>query len=354
MNDNKYLSGVIREQLEAGSHVVLVSIISMEGSAPRGSGTKMVVGVDGKSYGTVGGSLLEASAIAESQNVLTSRKSRVIDFDLAGNDTSGDGMICGGKAVLLLDFILATTDNQQLMRRMYDTISAGRNLYYLTAFRRSGGSLDIDGHSLLFSDGSLYGDDILTESGRAELKDELHTITSTTVLSIGEKSVVVDPISEVKTLYCFGAGHVAVPTAHIAAMCGFDVVVIDDRQEFANTKRFPEASQIRVIDDFGHALEGLKIDSDSFMVIITRGHQYDRLVLAQVLKTGASYIGMISSRSKRDAIYKALIATGVASVEDLTRVHSPIGLEIGAETPEEIAVSIVAELIYERDKQRKL
>ena len=151
-------------------------------------------------------------------------------------------------------------------------------------------------------------------------------------------------------MFLFGAGHVAVPTAHIAALVGFRVVVIDDRPEFANAERFPSASRIVVTDDFNQALKGLDIDRDSFIVIVTRGHQFDREVLEQSLKTSAGYIGMISSRKKKEAIFQALIARGF-NKERLEEVHSPIGIPIGGETPEEIAVSIVAELIQERSRQ---
>ena len=353
MNDDKYLSGIMARQLAASKPVVLVSIISMEGSTPRGSGTKMVVGADGKSYGTVGGSLLEAKAITESRNVLAGQKSTLINFNLEGDSKSSDGMICGGKAVLLLDFIPPSNENQSLFKKMFDAISAGRSFYFITAYTESGKAVDISGHCLFFSDGNSSGDCRIPETEIMRILEEIHNITVTTVLAPGSKKYVVDPIGSSKTLYCFGAGHVAQPTARIAAMCGFEVVVIDDREEFANNERFPEASQIHVIEDFRHALDGLKIDRDSYIVIVTRGHTYDRTVLEQALKTDAGYIGMISSRIKRDSIFKALINAGIASAEELKRVHSPIGLNIDAETPEEIGVSIAAELIQERARQRK-
>jgi xanthine dehydrogenase accessory factor len=153
-------------------------------------------------------------------------------------------------------------------------------------------------------------------------------------------------------MYCFGAGHVAVPTAHLASLVGFRVVVVDDREEYANTERFPDADEVRVIDDYNRAFEGFEIDADSFIVILTRGHRYDREVLEQSLKTKAGYIGMISSRKKRDTVYQTLIKEGVTTADRLAYVHSPIGLSIGAETPEEIAVSIVGEMIAERGKTK--
>jgi len=131
---------------------------------------------------------------------------------------------------------------------------------------------------------------------------------------------------------------------------GFRVVVVDDRAEFANAERFPDAGNVRVIDDFNHVLKDFDIDADSYIIIVTREHLYDRVVLEQALKTDAGYIGMIASRRKRNAIYQALLASDVKE-EELARVHSPIGLDIGGETPEEIAVSIVAELIQERARQ---
>jgi xanthine dehydrogenase accessory factor len=159
----------------------------------------------------------------------------------------------------------------------------------------------------------------------------------------------VDRIRKMKTIYCFGAGHVALPTAHLAALVGFRVVILDDRKEYANPDRFPEANKTLILNDYNRAMDGLDIDEDSFIVIVTRGHKYDREVLEQALKTSAGYIGMISSRRKRQAIYDALTAEGIKK-ERLDWVHSPIGIDIGGETPEEIAVSIVAELIKVRNE----
>ncbi len=109
-----------------------------------------------------------------------------------------------------------------------------------------------------------------------QLKEEFHTINTAAVRSVQDTEVLIEPVRRIKTLFCFGAGHVAKPTAHIAAMVGFRVVVVDDRPEYANANRFPEASQVAVTKDFSRALDDLAIDKDSFIVIVTRGHQYDR------------------------------------------------------------------------------
>jgi xanthine dehydrogenase accessory factor len=148
-----------------------------------------------------------------------------------------------------------------------------------------------------------------------------------------------------------GAGHVAKPTAHLACLVGFKVIVIDDRPEFANKVRFPEA-EVRVVKDFSQALDSASIDKDTFIAIFTRDHAYDRLVLEQALKTRAGYIGLMGSQKKRDAIYQSLLNQGFSS-QDIARVHCPIGIPMEAETPEELAVSIVGELINERAKQQE-
>jgi xanthine dehydrogenase accessory factor len=348
MNENEFLAQTIDAQLSAGSPVVLVSVMDVQGSGPRHSGAKMVVGADGASYGTIGGSLIEDAAIKESKKVLYTGKPEILSYDLTGKDVTSPDMICGGTTQLLLDYIPAAEKNQGFFRHWHDMVRRGREFCFLTYLKGKGDSLEVLHHALLHADGSTFGDASLADI--ESIKPELHNISSTCVFDLKDTRVLVDRIRRLKTLYCFGAGHVAVPTAHLAALVGFRVVVVDDRQDFANTDRFPEAHDILVISDFNHALDGLEIDEDSYIVIVTRGHQYDRTVLEQSLKTAAGYIGMISSRRKREAIYEALIAQGVKR-EQLETVHSPIGINIGGETPEEIAVSIVAELIQARSQQ---
>jgi xanthine dehydrogenase accessory factor len=271
-------------------------------------------------------------------------------YELNEKDADPPGMICGGVAELLLDCVAPTARNIDFFRCWYEAIQQGNSFYSVTHLKDADDSVAVLGHSILYPDGRVMGHTLMTRTDIERLRTELRNISTTSIIPLGDTRVVIERIHKLKTLYCFGGGHVAVPTAHIAALVGFRVVVVDDRPEFASTGRFPDADQIRLIDDFSWALEGLEIDPDSYIVIVTRGHQYDRVVLEQALKTDAGYIGMISSRRKREAIFDALMAGGVKK-EELERVHSPIGIAIGGETPEEIAVSIVAELIRERSQQ---
>jgi len=162
----------------------------------------------------------------------------------------------------------------------------------------------------------------------------------------GDLEVFIEPILTPPTLYMFGGGHISLPLAKMGKLCGFNVAVVDDRAEFANPDRFPEAEVI-LAEDFTKSFAKLKIDKSSYIVIVTRGHQHDEVVLEWAVGTPAKYIGMIGSKTKVKTIYAHLLAKGI-SKEQLDRVHSPIGLEIEAQTPEEIAVSILAEIIKVR------
>ena len=157
----------------------------------------------------------------------------------------------------------------------------------------------------------------------------------------------IEPLSSEGTVYIFGAGHIGQKLAQLTKFVGFRTVVLDDREEFANRELLGSADRIVVLSSFDDAMRDLTIDEESYLVIVTRGHVHDKTVLGQALRTRAGYIGMIGSRKKRDATYEVLAREGFTT-QDFARVHSPIGLSIGAETPEEIAVSIVAELIQAR------
>jgi xanthine dehydrogenase accessory factor len=308
----------------------------------------MVVTADGISHGTIGGSLLEAKATESARLVLTRRRPEFIEMDLDTSAATGTGMVCGGKAVVLLDYLPPDSENKSVFDCWKNAVLTGTDFYFLTFVPKQKKDRT-SRHALIFTSGEIVGN-IPAWASQSWSAIDVAQIHATTLFAVSDGRVIVDPIKKTKTLFCFGAGHVAVPTAHIAATVGFRVMVIDDRAEFANAERFPDADRIDVTKDYRHVFDGLEIDGDSFIVIMTRGHQFDHIVLEQALKTRAGYIGMISSRHKRDVVYRALRAKGFKK-QELERVHAPIGIDIGSETPEEIAVSIVAELIKVRAGQ---
>ncbi len=166
----------------------------------------------------------------------------------------------------------------------------------------------------------------------------------------GDMEVFLEPLPITPHLYIFGGGHIALPLAKMAHITGFKISIIDERPAFANPERFPDAAQT-ITSDIATAFEQLTIDHSSYIVIVTHGHKGDETALAAALKTPARYIGMIGSKEKNRTVFAHLLAQGYTQ-EDLDRVHAPIGLRIKAQTPEEIAVSILAELIQERRSDR--
>jgi xanthine dehydrogenase accessory factor len=162
----------------------------------------------------------------------------------------------------------------------------------------------------------------------------------------GRMQVFIEPIEGTPVLCLFGAGHVAQPLARMAKACGFRVELADDRIKFANAQRFPDADAI-VVDDLAAAADRMTLGANSYVVVVTRGHKGDQAALARVLGRGLRFVGLLGSRPKVVHILAALAEQGIPR-EELARVHAPLGIEIGAETPDEIAVSILAELIAVR------
>lgn len=332
------------QELARGETIVLAGITSQQGSTPRTAGTRMMIARGGKQVGTIGGGLLEGEVIEQSVKLLDGGPARLERFDLRHTDMAAMDMICGGNLEVLLDPFPPTAQNVALFDRWRQMAAQGEAGAFVTAIRRGDGPIDQVHHALVQDDGTVLGDLPLTPGDIETLiRSGLETRTMQKMV-VEAHSVILEPILKSRTLFILGAGHVAQPTAHMAALAGFRVVVLDDRDAFANTARFPDAHTVCVLPDLECPFSDFVVDRDCFIVIVTRGHLYDKAVLARSLCTEARYIGMIGSRRKRDAIFRDLKSEGFDE-KALQRVHSPIGLNIGAETPEEIAVSIVAEII---------
>jgi xanthine dehydrogenase accessory factor len=338
---------ILCELLAKGEEAVLATIISHQGSTPRTAGTRMVISEDGRGHGTIGGGTLEARVLEAGRELLAGGCSRMVSFDLSYDAAAATEMICGGRVEILLDRVVPTPEDSSVFARWRQAQADREDGLFVTVIAGAEGNIERIDHGLVLADGTVHGRFPLSSSALHEVARQGRALRPIQVMKIENTTVVVEPVRKPKTLYLFGAGHVAQPTAHLASLVGFRVAVMDDREEFANAARFPEADVIRVLPDFNRAGSEVPVDGDSFVVIVTRGHAYDQTVLAQILKTEAGYVGMIGSRRKREAIYRALLTEGFTH-EDLRRVHCPIGLDIGAETPEEIAVSIVAELVRHR------
>jgi xanthine dehydrogenase accessory factor len=162
----------------------------------------------------------------------------------------------------------------------------------------------------------------------------------------GQLSIFVEPVIPQPQAFIFGGGHVSKSISKVATIAGFSTIIVDNREAFANKQRFPEA-EATYAEEYEDVFQKLSITSSSYLIIVTRGHRDDMRVLRWAVETPARYVGMIGSQRKTIAIYKELEKEGIAP-EKLARVYAPVGIDIGAITPEEIAVSIVAELIAQR------
>ena len=338
------------ELLAQGQVFVLATIVGHEGATPRAAGSKMIVTREGRGIGTIGGGSLEAAVMARAIHLIKQEQSEIMHFDLGGDALTAGDMICGGSADVLLACVAPTPTNRAIFSQWQQVLEKNRRGCLVTIVLQTDKILYRSSHCLVTSQEEIVGPFPL---GRAVLEKVLTTAQAATgiqTLWFEKALVLAEPSSRVSTAYLFGAGHVAQPTARLAAMVGFQVWVLDDREDYVNPERFPEAHRVRVLDGFERAFTDLAVTVDSYVVIFTHCHLHDKIVLSQALNTDAGYIGMIASRRKRNTIYDALRGEGVPQTQ-IDRVHSPIGLAIGAETPEEIAVSIVAEMILQRSQQ---
>ena len=339
----------ICSELEAGRPVACAVIVSASGSTPRGTGSRMAVATDARTCGSVGGGIGEARARREAEAVHKNQTDKRLQISLTGRDAAEDGMICGGSLDLLIEYIRPDAGNIELYRVLLDAWTSGgrggEGRVLLTAFQENGE----DALLLRRTMDPEELPDVLPEG----LRREVRLRSGKTRLPFVEKSggfyLLVEPMRGAGTVLIAGAGHVGRATAALSATVGFHTLVLDDRSDFLVPERFPPACRLKSVDAFADCFKDLAVTADSLIVILTRGHAHDKTVLGQALKTPAGYIGMIGSRRKRDAIYERLRGEG-ASQAALDRVHCPIGLDIGADTPEELAVSIVGELISHRAK----
>jgi len=329
---------------------VLATVVDRSGSAPRSTGARMAALPDGTIRGSIGGGLLEADTLKVIPQVFEARRPFTKEFKMTGKGFSGTPeMICGGRAEVLVEFVEAADPSQlRLYRELCAAAESGRPTCLITALPADAGEV---GHGLLNAAGALVaaGAPLVDEPLARDLAEWAGRHSAELVVR-PQGRFLVEPFSDHGTVYIFGAGHIGRQLAPLCNLVGFKTVVVDDRPEYANREVFDTADRVILLKSFAGALEGLELNQNSYVVIVTRGHVDDKTVLEQVLKTPAGYIGMIGSRRKRDTVYRALQADGF-TVHDLERVFSPIGLPIGGETPEEIAVAIVAEMIRYRAQQ---
>ena len=325
-------------ELDAGRDCALVTLITRDGSAPRGPGAKMAVTLTATS-GTVGGGALEGKAVEAGRNAIREHASRLLSFCLTEGEMDSVDMSCGGRVTLLAEYLPATEENRRHLRLLEAGRAGSEVSACLTALEIGPDGLAV-ARAAADRDGTLHG----ALPAWACPPQPLAPGQTYRLRSFGENRLLLtEAAAPPLHLYICGGGHVGRKTAELALLWGQRVTVVDDRDEFAGPERFPGA-QVRVCPEYRDLFRDCRLGPGHCVVIVTRGHRYDQVVLEQALATDAGYIGMIGSKTKVRKTMEALSAGGWSQAQ-LARVHAPIGLNIGAETPAEIAVSIVAEII---------
>ena len=314
--------------LEAGTPVELVSVLTASGSTPRGAGAMMAVFPGGRSSGTIGGGNVEYEAQKLAAELLKSGEDAQRSFRFVQGDAASLGMVCGGDVTLQFQYLPGEDEHAvSVLRRLVELTGESTGAWLVRRFA--------DGCAVTME--ALSAADSI-HSELSPLMKERPVLTEDGWFAI--------PVVRPGKVYIFGGGHVSQALVPVLASVGFRPVVYDDRPEFADPALFPAAVGT-FCGPFTALSEQVALTADDYVVIMTRGHQADYEVLAQTLRSGAKYLGCIGSKKKLALCRDRLLAAGFTA-EEYARVHAPIGLAIGAETPAEIAVSVAAELIAVR------
>lgn len=325
----------INQSLQAGQDVVLVTIIAGSGSTPRGAGARMWVLSDGTCQGTIGGGNVEHQAYLKAKELLESRESTTVGYNLGQKDTANIGMVCGGQVVVYFQFI---AHEDQESRGLVEEI-------LVQCEREEDAWLIMD-----ISEEQVWSMGLYTKSGGLKgmkLPDIEPLLKNKAIrVEMEGRLYYAEPIVKSGTVYVFGGGHVAQQLVPVLAHLDFKCVVLDDREDFANPEIFPDAAKT-LICEFKDIFKSVTITKNDYVVIMTRGHMYDYLIQSQVLAKKPFYVGVMGSRQKIKFVTERLMADGYTR-EEIEACHMPIGTNIQAETPEEIAISIAGELIQTR------
>ena len=348
----------IKRLLEEGETLAVASIVSTLGSTPREVGAQMVVTASGEILGTVGGGCGEAEVIREAVEVIRSRRPRMVKVELMDDIESDSPAVCGG----ILNVFVEPWWNEpgsgtciQLADELLRVQKEGAAAVVATVIHADARDAAA-GEKCFIRDGAVRAANIRNEEllqavlkeAEVRLRREESRQVALNLPGTDRKSdVFFQVIPAVRKAVIVGAGHLAIPLVQFIKILGFHVTVVDDRVLFANRSRFPEADEI-LVGDMASTLRQMTITPQTYIVLITRGHQFDEPCLREVIHSPAKYIGMIGSRRRVKACFIRFRDEEGVPEELLKRVYAPIGLDINAESPEEIALAIAAEMVKVR------
>ncbi|MCX7423299.1 MAG: XdhC family protein [Planctomycetia bacterium] len=351
------MNHVLQQLSEAVSRhqpVAFTALAETRGSTPQKAGATMLVFPDGSQVGTLGGGCVEAEVKRRALRLLDEGETELLTFNLDSDYGWDDGLICGGRMKMLIDPVRSEKDFAYY-RQVMDLIAADTGCTEAIV-------LDTDKGAGQPGDRYLINDkaEVVVATGpsfRAASSVAIAQLLGTVQQNLRPlpqrpRPYVAGGVSFLPhlrrcRLLIVGAGHVGQRVAELAAACDFDVWVVDDREQYCNSDRFPQAKRL-IVGDIDGALSGLDVDHNTYCLIVTRGHHHDEQALYHLAETPARYVGMIGSHRKIKMIFEDLLREGI-SREAIARVNAPLGFDIGSQTVPEIAVSIVAELIAHRN-----
>jgi xanthine dehydrogenase accessory factor len=330
---------------------VLATVVRTKGSTPQKPGAKLLVRKDGSGVGTLGGGCVEGDIWYAAKEILRRKGGPEFkDYYLNEEIAARDGLVCGGTMYFFIEPIWEPDRFLPFGREMMGACESGVPVSVAMVLKGGSGRGVPGAKMLLREDGSTYGslgdpelDGLALEAARrvADLGTNEH------IMAHDGAELYVEGFTTPPTLVLMGGGHVSKATYDLALFLGYRVYVVDDRVEFANKDRFPGAEGTVVVPEYAHGLDQVPVNANTFIVIATRGHWFDDLALEAAIRTPAKYVGLMGSRRKTILIYQRLAQQGIPTGK-LRQVHAPIGLDIGALTPQEIAVSIMSEIVMFR------
>ena len=338
------------ETLRDGKPCVLATVVRTKGSTPQKAGAMLLVKDDGSGLGTLGGGCVEGDIWFAAKEMLRDGSGPEFkDYYLNEDIAARDGLVCGGTMYFYLEPFRSLDDFLPLGDEILEAYDGGEPVSLATVVNSPGRPELLGAKLLLRMDGTVsgtLGSETLDETA-LEVARQVAAIGNTESVSTDDGTeIFVEGFTTPPTLVMVGGGHVGKATADLAKFLGYRVYVVDDRPEFSNDDRFPYAEQT-IVTPYEYWSDLLSINVNTFVVVATRGHRYDDMALESALKTRARYIGLLGSRRKTLMIYRRLLEQG-STKERISEVYAPIGLNIGALTPEEIAVSIMSEVIMVR------
>jgi xanthine dehydrogenase accessory factor len=328
----------------------LATIIEARGSTPQAEGASALFSTEGLICGTIGGGVVEAEVQRKALSAIKRKKSSLLTFNLAHESSQENGAICGGRLRILLE--TQPEKNEPAFRALLQSLKRRKPGVLATHIRKDPSKKSL-GICRLWTGPEIRPDDLLATPFSGFEREIRRAVLEKKPLLVHQKpgTLYLEPHFPLPRLLIAGAGHIGQAVAHLGKLLDFEVIVIDDRPEYACREKFPSADRI-IVADIGEAVRKFPISSDTYIVIVTRGHARDEDVLRACIKRRTGYIGMIGSRRKAGLLREKFLGRGWAAPAEFDRIYSPIGISIHSKTVQEIAVSIAAELVSVRFKNQ--